>query len=259
MVIIKKNLFRILGLKNYLRLLHKSFHLLYSLNFLKKNNTYKYHYFDKQFIRKGDAVLDIGANLGYYTILFAKWAGNTGKVYAVEPVTDFANIIKWAAKKYRNIEVYNYALGNKEQDVVLATPHNFGYLRTGLAHVIDDKELNTPHEFTFEAKMKKGSVLFAHIPRLDFIKCDIEGYEEIVLPELNELLIKFKPVIQVETWGTHKPKVEAYLLKTGYEKYDLENNILKPFNDILKPEPGDMVFVHKENKVLLSRLKKFRN
>lgn len=255
MVLIKKNLFKLLGLKNYLRLLHKSFHLAFSLNALKSNNIYKYHYFDKKLICPGDVILDIGANLGYYTILFAKWTGNTGKVYAVEPVKDFADTIKWAAKNYKNIEVFNYALGEKEQEVTLATPDNFGYLRTGLAHVIETKDLNEQHEFTFKAQMKKGSVLFQDIPKLDFIKCDIEGYEDIVLLEINDLLIKFKPVIQVETWGDHKPKVEAYLLNIGYQIYDLENNILKPVNEIKDHQPGDLIFIHKDNNDIIGKLK----
>lgn len=255
MVVIKKSLFKILGVKNYLRLLNKSFHLLYSLNVLKNNNTYKYHYFDKKLIQPGDTILDIGANLGYYTILFAKWTGSAGKVYAVEPVTDFADTIKWAAKNYKNIEVYNYALGEKEQQVTLATPDHFGYLRTGLAHVIDNKNLSAYHEFVFTAMMKKGSELFQNIPKIDFIKCDIEGYEEFVLPEINDLLLKFKPVIQVETWGDHKPKVERYLLNIGYEIYDLENNILKPVNEIKDHQPGDLIFIHKENNAVLQRLR----
>ncbi|MEP6713575.1 MAG: FkbM family methyltransferase, partial [Ferruginibacter sp.] len=205
-------------------------------------------------IRKGDTILDIGANLGYYTLLFANWTGKTGKVYAVEPVKDFADTIKWATKNYKNIEVYNYALGENEQEVTLATPDHFGYLRTGLAHVIDNKDLNGQHEFTFKAQMKKGSVLFQHIPRLDFIKCDIEGYEEFVLPEINDLLLKFKPVIQVETWGDHKPKVEAYLLNIGYEIFDLEDNILKRVGEIKNHQPGDLIFIHTENCAVIDRL-----
>ncbi|MBS1496509.1 MAG: FkbM family methyltransferase [Bacteroidetes bacterium] len=255
MAVFKKILFKALGLKNYLKVLHKGFHLSYSLHLLSKDNIYKYHYFDKKFIKEGDVVLDIGANLGYYTLLFSKWVGPNGMVYAVEPVKEFAETIQWAAKKCHNIKLYNYALGEKEQEVILATPNNFGYLRTGLAHVIDNNEEAKNLEFTFKAQMKKGSDLFANIERLDFIKCDIEGYEEIVLPEMHDILIKFKPPIQLETWGEHQPKIETFLLNNGYEKYCLDNAELKPLQEIKNPLPGDYIFIHRENTEILKRLR----
>lgn len=255
MAVAKKALFKILGLKNYLRVLHRGFHFSYAMGFLKNNNIYKYHYFDKKFIREGDAVLDIGANLGYYTLLFANWVGEKGKVYAVEPVKNFADTIQWASKKYNNIELFNYALGETDQEVLLGTPDNFGYLRTGLAHVIKNDEVNKEHEFTFKAQMKRGSELFSEIKKLDFIKCDIEGYEEVVLPEMNGLIMKFKPPIQLETWGDHQPKVETFLLNAGYEKYSLENDQLKPLDEIKEPLPGDFIFIHRDNRTILNRLK----
>jgi len=253
---IKKLLFKIVGLKNYLRILHKSFHTLYGFGYLKNNPIYKYHYFDKNIIKKGDCIIDIGANLGYYTVLFSKWVGDNGKVYAVEPVKYFADTIKWATKNSNNIEVYNYALGQEEKDVTLATPDNFGYLRTGLPHVIDEKEINTAHEFTFKAQMKNPGILFKNIPKLDYIKCDIEGYEDIVLPELSELLIKFKPIIQVESCGEPRVKIEALLKDMGYEIYSLDKNILKPIVVLNGNEFGDLIFINKENNSVLDRLKK---
>lgn len=39
-------------------------------------------------VREGDVVLDIGANLGAYTLLFAQWVGERGRVYAFEPAPD---------------------------------------------------------------------------------------------------------------------------------------------------------------------------
>lgn len=39
----------------------------------------------KQTIQKGDIVLDVGANIGYYTLTFAKLVGDTGKVFSFEP------------------------------------------------------------------------------------------------------------------------------------------------------------------------------
>lgn len=252
---IKTILFKILSLQSYLRLLHKSFHFLYSINFLKNDPIYKYHYFDKKIIRNGDYIIDLGANLGYYTILFAKWTGKTGKVYAVEPVSYFADTIKWASKKYENIELYPYALGNEEKEVTMGTPDKFGYLRTGLLHVIDQDDNDSAHEFAFKAQMKKGSVLFKNISRLDFIKCDIEGYEEFVLPEMAEVLMKFKPIIQLETWGKHKANVEKFLVEMGYEIYSLEDNVIKSLDEIQNNEPGDLIFINKNNKSALERIK----
>ncbi len=255
---IKKILFRVLGLKNYLRVLHKSFHFLYRVDFLKRNNTYKYHYFDQKIIQKGDTILDIGANLGYYTALFAKWTGESGKVYAVEPVVPFYETIKWGTKKYNNIITYNCALGEEEKEVTLATPDNFGYLRTGLPHVIDQSPVaEKDYEFAFKARMEKASILFGDLPQIDFIKCDIEGYEEYVLPEMKHLIERHKPIIQVETWGDHKSKLEQFLFGAGYEAYDVENNRLKPANEVRAGELGDLLFIHKDNHAaVFSRLER---
>jgi FkbM family methyltransferase len=249
-------LFKTLKLKYYLRVLSTSFHILYSINFLKKNSLYKYHYFDKNLIQKGFYIIDMGANLGYYTVLFSKWTGNTGKVFAIEPVSVFCDTLKWATRNYKNIQLFNYALGQNDEEVTLVTPGNFGYLRTGLPHVINESDLENKYEFTFNAKMKRASILFENIPKLDFIKCDIEGYEEIVLPEMRNLLIKFKPVIQLETWGEHKPKVENFLLNLGYEIFDIENNILKPVDQLNNNQFGDLLFIHKENNLRIEQLKK---
>lgn len=251
-------LYKILDLKNYLRTLNWSFQLLYSLKILKRCSTYKYHYFDRHLIQKGFYILDMGANLGYYTTLFSKWTGKSGKVYAVEPVSIFFDTLKWTTKKYRNINLLHCALGAENKEVTMATPGRFGYLRTGLPHIIGDSETsnNNHYEYTFKASMKRGSELFKNIPKIDFIKCDIEGYEEVVLPEMKNLLNKFKPIIQLETWGEHKSKTETFLLSMGYEIFDVEHNKLKPIHDINNKEYGDLIFIHHENKTIIEHLKK---
>ncbi len=250
----KKLLFKALDLKSYLRVLHLSFHFLYAVGALKRNYTYRFHYFDAKVIKEGDHVMDIGANLGYYTKLFAKWVGKTGAVYAVEPVPAFADTIKNEMKEYNNVTIYNFALGSQERDVTLSTPGRYGYLRTGLAKVQSEKEAETS-EFSFKAVMKCGSKLFQNLKRLDFIKCDIEGYEAVVLPEMKPVLEKFKPMIQLETWGNQKAMVENFLLCMGYNEYDLEGENLK---QVTSPEyeiTGDLFFIHPDNKVMIGRFK----
>lgn len=116
-------------------------------------------------------------------------------MYAVEPVKDFFNTLKWATRRSNNVTLYNYALGAEEKEVTLETPGKYGYLRTGLAHISSENE-KSKAEFTFKASMKKASILFIDLPKLDFIKCDIEGYEEIVLPEMQPVLEKFNPLFR---------------------------------------------------------------
>jgi FkbM family methyltransferase len=231
---------------------------LFKVNALKNNYIYKYHYFDKNIIQKGDVVLDIGGNLGYYTKLFAKWVGDTGHVYAVEPVSLFADTIKWGTKNFSNITIYNFALGEEEKDITLSTPGNFGYLRTGLASVDTGDKQFAESEFTFKAKMKRASHLFKEIPKIDFIKMDIEGYEYIVLPEMKDILVKHKPLLQVETWGEQKFTVENFLAELGYEIYDLEEGVLKPVAEIKNWIQGDLIFIHKDNNSVLDRLRKIK-
>src|SRR5689334_16415618 len=107
---IKAYLFRLLGEEKYLKLLNRGFFFMYRTGLLKSNKDYAYHYFAKQLIRPGDTVVDIGANLGYYTKLFSEWVGNNGKVIAIEPVPLYNRIIKWACSGRKNIELYPYAL-----------------------------------------------------------------------------------------------------------------------------------------------------
>lgn len=258
MLSLNRLLYKMLDLNNYLKTLNLGFQLLYSLNILKRSRTYKYHYFDKHLIQKGFYILDMGANLGYYTTLFSKWTGKSGKVYAVEPVSIFFDTLKWTTKNCRNISLLHCALGEENKEVTMATPGRFGYLRTGLPHIVSDAETSTNnnYEYMFKASMKRGSELFEDIPKIDFIKCDIEGYEEVVLPEMKNLLNKFKPIIQLETWGEHKSKTETFLLSIGYQIFDVEHNKLKPIQDINKKEYGDLIFIHHENKTIIEHLRK---
>lgn len=248
---IKRFLFRLLGEEQYLKLLNKSFFFLYHTGFLKLNSEYRYHYFVKKLIRPGDTVVDIGANLGYFTKLFSQWTGNSGKVIAFEPVPLYNRVIRWCTRNQNNIVLYPYALGKEEKKIFLVTPDHFGYLRTGLPHVYDEaggKDISE-YEFSFEAEMKKAADFFESFEKIDFLKCDIEGYEEVVIPEIIATLEKLKPVIQIETWGTHKPVVEKYMADAGFEKYYLAGNRLKKAVAGENDPPGDLIFIHKEKKI----------
>jgi len=236
-------IFKTFGLKNYLRILQRTFFLFYRTGFLKFNPIYSCHYFVKHLIDKGDIIIDIGANLGYYSFLFARWTGDSGKVHAVEPIAVYNEIFKEKAKKYRNITLYPYALGEEEKTVQLVTSSQNGYLSTGLPHIFDSKQdgVIEKQAFIFEAQMKKPSILFENLDRIDYIKCDTEGFEYIVLSEMQEIIMRCKPKVQVETAPENEKSLLDLFHSLGYAPYKLHNHHLVLQTENERPLPGDYI------------------
>ena len=90
---LKLVLFKSLSFENYIYTLSKFYFFSYDLGLLKKKPLYKYHYFLKSIIQKNDVVIDIGANLGYFSLYFSKWTGPEGVVYAVEAVETVRKVL----------------------------------------------------------------------------------------------------------------------------------------------------------------------
>jgi len=225
---IKRWIYKSFSQENYLRILQRSYFLVYHSGLLKGNKEYAYHYFVKKLIGKGDIVIDIGANLGYYSILFAQWVGAAGKVYSVEPIQIYNKIFAEKAKKYPNIQLLPYALGLEDKPVELVSSPQMGYLSSGLPHIYDlEKDGNIENqEFVFQAQMKIPSELFGNLTRIDYIKCDIEGFEYVVLSNMKEMIDKYKPTVQVEVWQENEEKILDLFDQLNYTPYKLYNNRL---------------------------------
>lgn len=242
--LIKKLLFKVLGFQNYIRLLYRGLAFLLDLGFLKNNQQYALHQFVSKFLQSGDNVLDIGGNLGYYTRVFLKAVGQSGKVYVVEPVKPFFENIQYFLGHNKNLTLWNYALGTENKSVQLSIPKGYGYLRTGLPRVVsaEGNENNEESYFVFEAPMIAGSQLFANITVLDYLKMDIEGYEKYVIPEIKEFLRRTLPVIQIEIQDDSKAIIENTLFDLGYQAFYFDNGFLlsKMPNNYIQ----DYFFIH---------------
>jgi FkbM family methyltransferase len=79
--------------------------------------------FIQAYLKPGDHFLDIGANVGVYTVLAASCMGEDGSVDAFEPVEETASRVEEqiALNKLKNVEVYRLAVGDENRTV------NFGY------------------------------------------------------------------------------------------------------------------------------------
>ena len=240
---IKQALYKILGVRNYLIVVSRLFFISYAAGWLKKNKTFDCHYFIRRLIRKGDYVIDIGANLGYYSRLFAKLAGPTGKVLCVEPVSLFRKILKINTSEFKNTTIIPYALGEEDnKSIEMGIPKSNKYLRHGLTRVLDTNE-NEPFEFTFEEKMFTPATLFGDLERCDYIKCDVEGYEIHILPQLEFLIRPFHPIIQIEIEPINRKSISDFLASLSYSAFYLRDELLFPVGGNQEETDGDLFFV----------------
>ncbi len=242
-MLIKQILYKILGVRNYLIVVSRLFFISYNLGLLRKNKTFDCHYFIKNLIKNGDHIIDIGANLGYYSRLFSRLVGPNGRVISVEPVTLFREVLKINASALKNTIIIPYALGEEDDMAVrMGIPKSNKYLRHGLTRVLGKDEIE-PLEFTFTEKMFKPSTLFGNINRCDYIKCDVEGYEIHIIPQLEFLLESFKPIIQIEIDPLNRKSITEFLSSLSYCSFYLKEELLIPQTENLENGEGDLFFI----------------
>jgi FkbM family methyltransferase len=244
MKFLKKILFLLLSEHSYLRLMHRGFFFLYDLGFLKNDKSFKYHYKIKELIASDFTVVDIGANLGYFSKNFARLTPR-GKVISIEPIPKFFLVLEKYISKYKNVQLYNVALGMEEGSITMVLPQSNGMLRTGLPHIVTDPKEANLHP-TQEVQIIKGSSLLINQERLDYIKCDIEGYEWNVMQEIRPVLEKFNPYLQIEISPENRNQLIPFLKALGYIQFGLYNNQFTR-EDGQQKEEGDFFFVHSVN------------
>src|ERR1700747_816437 len=131
-------------------------------------------YYDERAIRKllkpGSVCFDIGANTGYYSMLFSRWTGPEGRVFGYEPVpyTHGVNLRNLRRNRAANVTTEQAAIGAEVGSVrMCAAPE--GHL--GWSKVSDSGEVSVRCT-TIDAEVQRLG-----LGRLDFIKMDIQGYE----------------------------------------------------------------------------------
>ena len=126
-------LYRLLPLEGYLRVVSRLFFLYRALGIGCRGRALEYNYHLQQLVKEGDTVIDIGANLGYYTRPLADIVGAAGEVYAVEPVPVIFSVLKRNVGGRKNVALLNYALGSEERTIEMANDSvaAAGYFGTG--------------------------------------------------------------------------------------------------------------------------------
>lgn len=143
----------------------------------------------KQLLRPGDAVLDIGANIGLVTTIAASRVGPTGCVYAFEPQPRLARMIEQSAalNGWHHVTVHALALGDHHGTMALSVPPDDGGRGTLVTQRQGDDSLEVPVR-RLDACLGDRLDL-----RIRLLKIDVEGFEVQALLGAQELLDQQPP------------------------------------------------------------------
>ena len=237
---IKRLLFSILSEQQYLRLLHRGFYILLDSGLLKGNLKFKFHYKVYSIINKKDVILDIGANLGYFAKSFSRLA-TEGKVICIEPLPQYYEVLNFHLGKKKNIKIHNVALGKEAGTVTMVLPMQNGMIRTGLPHI--SNKIVSNKERTQDVELVNPLSLIKNETKLDYIKCDVEGYEWVIFQELKPALEQYLPTIQIEIDPKNIEDFLPFFRDLGYVQYGISKSQFIR-EDGVQNEPGDYLFVH---------------
>jgi FkbM family methyltransferase len=150
-----------------------------SIFFFGEHETYLCEIF-REYIRPGDVCLDVGANIGWYTTLFAGLVGAAGQVHAFEPVPEtFAELKKNIElnNSPENVFLNDFGLGDEKRETEIYMLKDLSCGHASLAA----RENQVSMAFPVSINTLDWYLREKNIKRVDFIKVDIEGAELMFL------------------------------------------------------------------------------
>ena len=141
-----------------------------------------------QMLEPGDVFIDVGANIGFYSLLASSKVGEHGRVYAFEPSRrEFRRLLRnLTLNGANNIVPYSLALSDREDSLLLAVTRAS---HTGINRLTERKSDDLPTQLVAAAR---GDTLLSHLTtetRLG-IKIDVEGAELLALRGLRSVLTR---------------------------------------------------------------------
>jgi FkbM family methyltransferase len=203
-------------------------------------------------IKPGDVVLDIGANIGWYSISIPlKCKG--ASVYSFEPIQSSFNLLKKNLKmnNLNSDNAYNIGFANENKTVKFYFDVKFA-MASSMANLRQDEATVTE-----ECEVKKLDDFVSATPslnRIDFIKCDVEGSELFVFQGGYEIIKKYKPIIfseMLRKWAAkfdyHPNQIIRFLKDLGYKCFVIHAGQLTEFFEMDDSTvETNFIFLHAE-------------
>lgn len=219
-----KKFFSLAGHKIYFQPDHevsdKEYHMKGVVSVLIETFLLPDYFNSKVYLKKGDIVFDLGSNIGTTALLFSKMIGERGRLFAFEPVTHKVLSLNVERNNIRNIEIIRKGVSDKPGTTEIEIS-DYG-LDSSIA-----KRDYTKNYYCHKKMIDLTSLdVFAEekrLNRVDFIKVDIEGLEELAIRGAIRIISKYRPKWSISSYHIdwknepqHK-KLTRLLKDMGYE------------------------------------------
>ncbi|MHB1434382.1 MAG: FkbM family methyltransferase [Streptosporangiaceae bacterium] len=188
-----------------------------------------------QIVGPGSVCVDVGAAAGLYTLALSRLAGPSGLVHSVEPLAIARPF--WTrvlgAESGGNVRHHAVALGGEPGSGTMSVPVGRYGAVTGRSFLTgrssglgSNAEFRAHKNIEVTVETLDGLVERAGLPRLDFIKIDVEGAELHVLQGGEQVIEKFRPAVMAEIEARHLERFEygpqdlvRWLTSRGYQMH----------------------------------------
>lgn len=177
-------------------------------------------------LSEGSVFVDIGANIGWFTLQAARWVGDFGSVFSFEPrPSTFEHLTKSIKiNGLENIKVFNMGLSDEVGSATLMAPE--GHSSPGSSYLGNGKGI--------PVSLSTLDILLPQIDRLDVIKMDVEGWEPNVIKGAMRTIQKFHPIIlsEISPWmlrersGVSDRDYISLIKSLGYDCQNIKNGEL---------------------------------
>ena len=193
----------------------------------------------RKIVKEGDVVVDLGANIGYFTLLAAKLVGKKGKIYAFEPEPrNYQYLIRnIRLNGYDNVVALQKAVADKPGTVKLfICPYDTGHhtiQKYDGIHAYRPDFVNEKKEFVEVEQVRLDDFLRGKTTMINVIKMDVEGAEMLALAGMEQLikgnknlimLIEFFPLLIKEMGQSPEEFARRLLEDFHFKMYVVEHD-----------------------------------
>lgn len=203
----------------------------------------KYPLWGKSFEKKeyvylnlsGKLAIDIGAHCGIWSQRLSK---DFDQVICFEPLPKHIECHKKNCENLDNVKLIEYALSNKNSNLPMTTKNS----NSGMSSLLPGLFPRTPSRIEVEVETKTLDS-FA-LPKIDFIKMDVEGWEYQALLGAKETIQKYLPNIYIEIWDKKYDTVSELLESWGYslKRYKESENYFATHHKTTQNTPFNTLF-----------------